>query len=76
MKYPLVRRRRSRNAVLALVPEYAPGTVVLLYRDKKFILCVTDSCCCYSSCLGCLLRKAVCYCYTHHNKLIPLEDIL
>lgn len=75
MKYPLVRRRRSRDAVLALVPKYASGTVVLLYKDRKFVLCISASCC-YPSCPGCLLRGGGCYLYTHHNKLIPLEDAL
>ena len=74
MKYPLVRRRRSRDAVLALVPVYAPGTVVLLYKDRKFVLCTTKGC--GGPCEGCVLWRQHCGLYTQTNKLIPLEDCL
>ena len=73
MKYPLVRRRRNREAVLSLVLTKAPGTVVLLYKDRKFILCTTEDC--NTSC-SCVLHDRQCASYTRSNKLIPVEDIL
>ena len=74
MKYPLVRRRRNREAVLSLVLTKAPGTVVLLYKDRKFILCTTEDC--NTSCSGCVLMGTRCGVYTNRNRLIPLEEAL
>ena len=73
MKYPLVRRRRSRDAVMALVPTYKRGTTVLLYMDRKFILCIAEPC---INCNRCVLHDRQCASYTRSNKLIPVEDIL
>ena len=76
MKYPLVRRRRSRDAVMALVPTYDPGTTVLLYKDRKLILCTTADCEKCEKYYRCVLRGTSCGLYTNQNRLIPLEDAL
>ena len=75
MKYPLIRRRRSRQVALAHVPTYPDGTLVVLYKDRKFVYCCTAGCSSVT-CALCVLRGIKCGAYTTGNALIPAENVL
>lgn len=75
MKYPLIRRRRSRQVVLSRVPTYPDGTLVVLYKDRRFVYCYTRGCD-MPNCVLCCLSGCRCGEYTTGNALIPEESAL